>query len=176
MEVRVFPCQPIEGKYCMKITELFMNKNIVLVCGNIASGKGHFIKSQYPTYEAISVSSCVKELSGFKTRSQLGTTKDLDNVIANLLIERIMNTQNDNVIVDGVRQITILNKLQRYFKDQIKDIIWLHVPEETLRQRFEARNSGKDDMSFDKAMQSDRDLGIGDVENYIKTNHKVVPY
>lgn len=160
----------------MKLDDLFMIKNIVIVCGSLASGKGHFIRSRYPDYTAIEVSSVVKEISGFKTRSQLGTTKDLDNVIANHLIEKVMNCDNDNVIIDGVRQVTILHKLERYFKDSVKDVIWLDVPEHVRRQRFETRQNKKDDMTFDQSVESDRKLGIDDVEQYIRANHKVVPY
>lgn len=164
----------------MKLTELTKPNNrpkqIVLVCGNLASGKGHYAQTYYPDAEVIGVSSIVKELTNFKTRSELSTTANLDNVIANLLIERILNSPKDQVVIDGIRQITIMHKLQRYFKDQIKDVIWLDVDEKDRRERFSKRNSGKDDMSFDKSVQTDKELGIGDVEDYIRKNHRVIPY
>lgn len=160
-----------------QVTEPFTgSKQIIILCGNIASGKGHYALTYFPDAEIISVSSVVKELTNFRKRSDLSTTANLDNAIANLLIERILNSSKEQVVVDGIRQITIMEKLERYFKEQVKDIIWLDVPEQTLRSRFEKRNAGKDDMSFKKALQSDKELGIGDVESYIRKNHRVIPY
>lgn len=158
----------------MKLTEILNSKQIVLVCGNLASGKGHYAATYFPNYNIISVSSIVKSLTKFKTRSELSTTKSLDHQIADELINTIEPL--DKVVIDGIRQLSILKRLQEHFGSDIKDIIWLDVPEQTLKQRFEKRNSGKDDMSFDEALQSDKELGIGDVEDYIRKNHRVIPY
>ncbi len=151
-------------------------KHIILVCGNLASGKGHYAKTYFPDAEVIGVSSVVKELTNFRKRSELSTTANLDNVIANLLIERILNSPKEQVVIDGIRQPSIMEKLQRYFKDQIKDIIWLDVDEKDRRKRFEKRDSGKDDMSFDKSVQTDKDLGIDEIEAYARKHGRVIPY
>lgn len=157
----------------MKLNEIVNSpKEIILISGNICSGKGTYCAQQYPGYKVIGVSSVVKQMSGFQKRSELGTTKNLGNVIANHIIEEILNS--DKIVVDGIRQLSIMEKLQRYFKDQIKDVIWLDVPHEELKSRFEKRAAGKDDMNFETSIQSDKDLGIGDVENYIRSNHRVV--
>lgn len=164
----------------MKLTEIAEPntnpKEIILVCGNLASGKGHYAQTYFPNADVIGVSSIVKGMTNFKTRSELSTTANLSNVIANHLIERILNSSKEQVVVDGIRQIEIMEKLQRYFKDQIKDVIWLDVPENERRERFEKRNSGKDDMSFDKSVQSDKQLGIDDVEAHIRKHGRVIPY
>jgi predicted kinase len=158
----------------MKLNEIASEKQIVLVCGNIASGKGHYARQYFPGYKVISVSDVVKSITKFKTRSALGTTKDLDQLIADRLIEEI--EPYEKVVVDGIRQISIMKRLQAHFLSAIKDIIWLDTPTETSKSRFETRQAGKDDMSFEQALQSDKELGIGDVEDYIRKNHRVIPY
>lgn len=159
----------------MKLNELH-SKQIILVCGNLCSGKGHYCQQYFPDAEVITVSSIVKKLSKFTTRSELATTKSLDTKISAELINQIAESSNNQVVVDGIRQMSIVNSLKLFFKDQIKDVIWLDVPEQTLKSRFEQRNAGKDDISFEKALQSDKELGVGEVENYIRQNHRVIPY
>lgn len=159
----------------MKLNELAdEKKEIVIVCGNISSGKGHYVAQYYRGYTHISVSSIVKELSQFNKRSQLGTTAHLADMIVGRLKEAI--GPHKKVVVDGIRQISILEQLVDFYGKDIKDIIWLDVPEETLRARFEKRGSAKDDLSFDKALQSDRQLGINNVEDYIRKAGRVIPY
>lgn len=159
----------------MKLNEISNDKkDIVIVCGNISSGKGHYIAQYYPDYKHIAVSSIVKELSQFQTRSELGTTAHLADAIVNRLKEAI--GPYDKVVVDGIRQISILEQLVDFYGPEIKNIIWLDVPEQTLKSRFEKRGSAKDDLSFEKALQSDRQLGIGNVEDYIRKAGRVIPY
>jgi predicted kinase len=159
----------------MKLHDIQL-KQIILVCGNLASGKGHYIQNKFPDAEVIGVSSVVRELSKFATRSQLMTTKDLDKQIAQTLINRIEKSSNTKIVIDGIRQMTIMQTLEQHFKNQIKDVIWLDVPEDVRRQRFDSRKSSKDDQTFDQAIAGDTALGIGDVEQYIRQKHKVVPY
>lgn len=159
----------------MKLNEIVSNRSIILVCGNLCSGKGHYCMAQYPEYTRIGVSDIVKDLSKFTDRSQLGTTAHLDQAIAKVLIEKI--EQHDKVIVDGIRQMSIMTALEQHFGKQVKDIIWLDVPHDELRNRYQSRGSSKDKtMSFDQALASDRGLGIGDVEDYIKKHHRTVDY
>jgi len=160
----------------MKLAEVASQKQIALVCGNLASGKGHYAQTYFPGAEVIGVSSVVKELTNFKTRSELSTTASLDTVIAKTLIEKIEDSSNPKIVVDGIRQLSILKALQHHFGTQIKDIIWLDVDEKDRRERFSKRDSGKDDMSFDKSVQTDKALGIDQVEDYIRKNHRVIPY
>lgn len=157
----------------MKLNEI-TNHEIILLCGNLSSGKGHYIRQNYPDYKQISVSSVVKTLTNMKTRSELSTTAHLDMGILKVLIEQIKH--HPKVVVDGIRQLSILNGLQKEFGDQIKEVIWLEVPMHELKRRFEARQARKDDLPFEQAIKSDQDLGISDVERYIKKNHKVIPY
>lgn len=160
----------------MKLQELADQKEIVIVCGNFSSGKGHYIQQHYPDseYMHIGVSAIVKTLSGFKTRSELGTTANLDSVITQKIFEYI--DKHKRVVIDGIRQPQILQAIVNRYGSQVKDIIWLDVPEQERRERFEKRASKKDDMSFDKSIQSDKELGIDDVEAYIRKHGRVIPY
>lgn len=159
----------------MKLTEIAGKRSIVLVCGNLCSGKGHYCQTHYPDYTRIGVSDVVRELSKFTDRSQLGTTAHLDQAIIKVLIDKI--ERHDKVIVDGIRQISILHALEQHFRHQIEDIVWLEVPIDELRRRYEMRASEKDKtFTFDQALDSDRALGIGDVEQYVKKNHRTVDY
>jgi len=163
----------------MKLNEivdvnLTTGKSIILVSGNICSGKGTFCAKQFPGYQILGVSSIVKELSGFNKRSELGTTANLDSKIVARIIEEITKSSRDKIVVEGIRQLSIMEGLEAHFGDQIKDVIWLDVPHEVLKSRFEHRNAGKDDMDFEKSMQIDKNLGIDDVESYIRTHHRVV--
>lgn len=158
----------------MKLQELADQREIVIVCGNFSSGKGYYIQQHYPDseYMHIEVSSIVKALSGFKTRSELGTTANLDNAIIEKIFEYI--DKHKKVVIDGIRQPQILNAIVKKYGSQVKDIIWLDVPENVRRERFDKRASKKDDMSFDKSVQSDKELGIDGVENYIRKNGRVI--
>jgi predicted kinase len=151
-----------------------LNRQIILVSGNLCSGKGHFCQSQYPEYTPISVSDIVKSLAQTDTRSELTKTKSLDALIADKLIDEI--SKHSKVIVDGIRQVSIIKTLQQHFGSQIKDMIWLDVPTDTLRQRFEQRKRSQDDLSFDAALAADNELGVGEVEHYLKSSGKVIKY
>lgn len=158
----------------MKLHEIVQNKEIVLVCGNIASGKGTYIKQNYPDYTQLTVSDIVKRLSKQTERSELGKTAYLDTKIIQELIVQI--NQHDKVVVDGIRQLSILHALETHYQQQIKRVIWLDVPEEERRNRFAGRKDTKDNMDFDTSVESDRKLGIDDVERYVRKNHTTEKY
>lgn len=158
----------------MKLTDLVQNRQIVLVCGNIACGKGTFCKTKFPGYFHITVSDIVKKLSNETERSELGKTAHLDARIIQVLIDQIR--QHDQVVVDGIRQLSIVHALENHFQQQIKKVIWLDVPEDQRRKRFAERGDPKDNMNYDASMKSDRALGIDKVEQYIRDKHHVENY
>lgn len=154
----------------MKLTDL--QRKIIIVCGKICSGKGYYCANKFPDYHQVTVSDVVKRIAKTDVRSELGKTADMDQLIADALIEEIK--KHNKVIVDGARQISIIKRLQQAFGSQIEDIIWLDVPEETLRTRFTQRQAKKDDITFDDAVSSDNKLGLGDVEQYIRQSGRVI--
>jgi predicted kinase len=164
--------QDLDNEIIMKLKDL--NRQIVIVCGKLCSGKGHYCASIYPDYHQVTVSSVVKSLANVKTRSEMGQTQHLDQQIADALIGEI--NKHNKVIVDGIRQPSIIHRLQQEYGSQIKDIIWLDVPEETLRTRFNRRAATKDDMDFDRALDSDVKLGLNDTEQHIRKVGRVVQH
>lgn len=160
----------------MKLNEIATEQHIVLVCGNIACGKGTYCKQMFPGFVQLTVSDIVKQLSRQTERSELGKTAHLDEKISQALIQRIEELNPADVIVDGIRQVSILLALEHHFGTAIMKIVWLDVPEDVRRQRFAGRKDAKDNMDYDTSMASDRGLGIDDVEHYIRTNHTVEPF
>jgi len=156
----------------MKLHEIVSARSIIIICGNLSSGKGTYVKEYYPDYHNITVSSVVKKISGANKRSELSKTKSLDTQIIEELIREI--SEYDKVVVEGIRQPSILHKLKLHFGQQIKDIIWLDVPEEKRREYFSKRAASKDDLDFEAANQVDRNLGIDDLEKHIRDNHRVI--
>ncbi len=149
----------------MKLNELNTPHNIILLSGKLCSGKGTYCKNNLSGYDHVSVSDIVKRLSGFNKRSDLHTTKDLDTQIADELIS--ICAHNPNVVIDGIRQLSIVTKLVDTFGDAV-DLQWLEVPQEELERRFNSRQDKKDDQDFNTAIQRDRDLGLDDVEHHFK--------
>jgi len=86
------------------------------------------------------------------TRDQLQNTMHLDNLIANSIIQSIdiyEASYGRGVIVDGIRQVSIVEKVLEKYPDA--ELVWLEVPEEERRRRYESRKDIKDVESFDVA-------------------------
>lgn len=151
-------------------------KRIVLLFGRICSGKSTYAEALCYVTKAkrITVSDIVRQVSGKTTRSELQQTQSLDFDIATELIAEIM--KYERVVVDGIRQDTIVWHLVNEFGSQSIDMIWLDVPDEVRKHRFYDRVIAKDDLSFEEADQRDDQLGLGRVAEvfkswYIKVNN-----
>lgn len=149
-----------------------LNKPIVLVLGRICAGKGTYCY-QFPEKKHIVVSDIVKRIGGVRSRSDLQETGDLDRLIAEELIKEI-RLHDEDVLVDGIRQLSILRAiLQEFGKDKV-DVLWLEVPKRERSRRFESRGRRRDDIPFDQADIRDENLGIGDVETWAKQRGRVI--
>jgi dephospho-CoA kinase len=149
-------------------------KQIIIVCGSLCSGKGYFCKKYFPEYQHICISDIVKQLTNMQTRSELATTKHFDKSIADTLILQITNSDHSKIIIDGIRQLYILQSIEHAFGTNVKEIIWLNTKNDVRRERFEKRKSEKDDQTYEQATAGDVQLGIQQVENYIRHNFRVV--
>lgn len=156
----------------MKLSDLRPERDIILVSGRLCSGKGHYCTTNYPDHFHLPVSSVVKQLANTQVRSELAKTADMDHLIIQELIHQI--EAHPKIVIDGIRQPSIVQALQDKFGSQVRDVIWLDVPEDVRRQRFLDRKATKDDKSFDDASSGDALLGIGDVEQFMRTNGRVV--
>ena len=142
-------------------------KPIVLVFGNLCSGKGHYCQTQYANRYHIATSDVVRVVSGATTRSELHKTADLDQEIAKGIITRI-EQHGGNAIVDGIRQLSIIKAIIDYYGSGSVELIWLEVPAHVRKQRYTARGDSKDNQEFEVASDKDNVLGLGDVEQWVK--------
>lgn len=155
---------------------MLQTKRIVLIFGKICSGKSTYADALCYVTKAkrITVSDIVKRVSGKATRSELQTTQDLDEQISAELILEI--EKYDKVVIDGIRQHSIVWNLVNKFGKPNVDMLWLEVADDVRRYRFYDRAIAKDDISFEQADERDEKLGLSYVakvfENwYIKINN-----
>ena len=155
---------------------MLQTKKIVLIFGKICSGKSTYADALCYVTKAkrITVSDIVKRVSGKATRSELQTTQDLDEQISAELIVEI--EKYDKVVIDGIRQHSIVWNLVNKFGKPNVDMLWLEVADDVRKYRFYDRAIAKDDISFEQADERDEKLGLSYVakvfENwYIKINN-----
>lgn len=149
-------------------------KKIVLLFGKICSGKSTYADALCYVTKAkrITVSDIVKRVSGKVTRSELQQTQDLDTDIAAELINEI--SKYDKVVVDGIRQDTIVWHIANHFGMDAIDMVWLEVPDEIRKHRFYDRVVAKDDISFEEADQRDVELGLERVAEVFKSWYIII--
>lgn len=149
-----------------------LNKPIVLVLGRICAGKGTYCH-QFPEKKHIVVSDIVKRIGGVRSRSDLQETGDLDRLIAEDLIKEI-RLHDEDVLVDGIRQLSIIRAITREFGKNKVDVLWLEVPKRERLHRFSNRGHRRDDIPFEQADTRDESLGIGEVENWARRHGRVI--
>ncbi|MFY0656155.1 MAG: AAA family ATPase [Neptunomonas phycophila] len=143
--------------------------------GRLCSGKGTFCQKYIKQgYTHITTSDIVRAVSGKSTRSELTKTGDLDTKIAEEMIG-VIESQKP-IVIDGIRQTSIVESVLQHFGEENVEMIWLEVPANVRRERFTNRAAAKDDQSFDDAEQSDSKLGIDDLETSIKSRTKIVDF
>ena len=132
-----------------------MNKpEIVLVFGRICSGKSSFQALQH----RIIVSNIVRDLLNTNDRSVLQNSLNMDMKIAEEIVNCIEELtvgmkynlcEHRNIIVDGIRQTSIVDYVLERYPDA--KLVWLQVPTEKRKQRYELRADSKDTEPFDVA-------------------------
>lgn len=151
------------------------SKQIVLVFGRLCSGKGTFCEPYIKQgYTHITTSDIVRKVSGAKSRSDLQNTQDMDQLIADEMINTI--SQSQPIVVDGIRQNSIIDRVLSEFGDDNVELIWLDAPADVRRERFANRGASKDDRSFDDAEAGDSKLGLDDVESKFKPRSRLVKH
>lgn len=152
----------------MNLTDL-KTKPVILIFGKLCSGKGTYAKAlESLGYTHVATSDVVKQLCGFAKREDLQNTSGLAHMIADELIE--MGHDNHKTVIDGVRQMLIVDRIIRYFGSENVGLIWLEVEREELLRRYLSRGDHKDTQDFDVALQGDEELGLLDIEKWIKNN------
>lgn len=127
---------------------------IILVFGRICSGKSTFQSQAY----RVVVSNIVRKLINSNDRSQLQNTQHLDEQIAQRILGRIETYQmlmaNDvikthNIIIDGIRQPSIVDRVLQQYPQAT--LVWLDVPADIRKKRYELRADIKDVEPFEVA-------------------------
>ena len=158
---------------------------VLFLFGEICSGKS--------TYEPqgksvrLTVSNTVKRLMQSQDREVLQNSKHLDTVIAEEIANDIWHydtfvfdsneTTPDYIIVDGIRQLSILTQLesflQRVYPNWTIQYKWLDVDREERKRRFDARKDPKDTLTFEQAEKRDNELGLSDLFRILKEQNKI---
>lgn len=153
---------------------LLVPEPIVLVFGKICSGKSTYADALSYVIKAkhITVSDIVKRVSGATTRSTLQMTQNLDEAIAVELVHEI--EKYGRVVVDGIRQKSIVDWLLKHFRSDDILMIWLEVPDEIRKYRFHDRVVSKDDISFEQADKRDAELGLLELQEALKKQYVTI--
>lgn len=122
----------------MKLTFLF---------GRICSGKS----SYKPDAFRIVVSDIVRAIIKSSNRSELQDTLHLAERISSAIAMVIDTAYSvyDEIIVDGIRQPEIVENLTTAYPHA--ELVWLEVPEEERKRRYESRKDAKDTEAFEVA-------------------------
>ena len=150
---------------------MLQTKRIVLLFGKICSGKSTYADALCYVTKAkrITVSDIVKRVSGKISRSELQNTAHMDKEIALELIQVI--SSYDKVVVDGIRQYTIVLELAAEYGIDNLDLIWLEVPDDIRKYRFHDRAVSKDDITFEDADARDEKLGLKELQDKLKDSY-----
>lgn len=128
--------------------EQSLKPKITMVFGRICSGKSEYrIKDKVGrTY----VSNIVRALVESSDRDKLQNSMHLDDQIAEKILEgpKLMEDTSE-IIIDGIRQVSIVEKILEVYPDA--ELVWLEVPVEERKRRYESRKHVKDVELFEVA-------------------------
>ena len=132
--------------------EQSLKPKVTLLFGRICSGKGSYLKE---ADKRIIVSDVVKSIVNSSNRDALQNSLHFDILIAERILSQIYeyrlqcSNQEPHIVIDGIRQVSIVNTIRVYFPEA--EIVWLEVPTEERKRRYEARKDVKDVEPFEIA-------------------------
>lgn len=134
--------------------KLLEKTKITLLFGRICSGKSSYRADELLPRIVVSniVKTLINEYGGTATRDKLQNTLYLDDLIANNLLmcmDIYEHTYGLDIIVDGIRQVSIVEKVLEKYPDA--ELVWLEVPTEERKRRYESRQDIKDIEPFEVA-------------------------
>ena len=158
---------------------------VLFLFGEICSGKSTYEPEGKST--RLTVSNIVKKLMQSEDREVLQKTRHMDTMIANEIANDLWHydtfvfeskdTTPDYLIIDGIRQGTILTVLESYIERSHPywgiEYKWLDVDREERKRRFDARKDPKDTISFDEAEKRDNELGLSELFSILKEQNKI---
>ena len=120
---------------------------ITYLCGRICSGKSTY----RPEARRLMVSDIVRNVVRSNDREKLQNSMHLDEQILeglSICIDYDIEMGVEELIIDGIRQPSILDKLTVMYPGEV---VWLEVPLEERKRRYEARGAEKDTEPFEVA-------------------------
>lgn len=153
---------------------MIKTNRIVLLFGKICSGKSTYANalSYITKAKRITVSDIVKRVSGKASRSELQDTAHMDQDICYELCCEI--NKYDKVVIDGIRQYTIVTGLVAEYGLENIDLVWLEVPDDVRKYRFYDRAVSKDDITFEEADARDEKLGLKELQENLKNSYIII--
>lgn len=146
--------------------EQLLKPKVTLVFGRICSGKGSYKKDSH----RVVVSDIVRSIINTSDRDALQNTMHLDNRIAESIIESAK--AYDSIIIDGIRQVTIVDRVLTTFPNA--ELIWLEVPVEERKRRYENRKDVKDVEPFEVADNKPIELECQRIFNTFKNKLTII--
>ena len=148
---------------------------VTLLFGRICSGKSSYRADELIPRVVVStlVRSVIADFAA--TRDQLQDTMHLDNLIADHIIKMVdiyEASYGRGAIVDGIRQVSIVEKVLEKYPDA--ELVWLEVPEEERRRRYESRGDAKDVEPFDIADNKTIELECQKIFSTFKDKIKII--
>ena len=153
---------------------MIKTERITLLFGKICSGKSTYADALCYITKAkrITVSDIVKRVSGKVSRSELQNTAHMDVEIIKELCAEI--NKYDKVVIDGIRQYTIVLGLFAEYDMSNISMIWLEVPNDIRNYRFHDRAVSKDDITFEDADARDEKLGLLELQDKLKDSYIII--
>ena len=126
---------------------------VTLLFGRICSGKTSYKPNAYKVIVSRLVKGIIAEYAPTATRDQLQDTMHLDDKIAEsvlMVTDYAVNLYKySEVVIDGIRQISIAEKILEHYPDA--ELVWLEVPVEERKRRYESREDVRDVELFEVA-------------------------
>ena len=126
---------------------------VTLLFGRICSGKTSYKPNAYKVIVSRLVKAIIAEHAPTATRDQLQDTMHLDDKIAESVLMVTDYAANlykySEVVIDGIRQISIVEKILEHYPDA--ELVWLEVPVEERKRRYESREDVRDVELFEVA-------------------------
>ena len=143
---------------------------LTLLFGRICSGKSSLYKDSY----RIVASNLVRGIVNSASREDLQNTMHLDDAIAESIIMTIdyVIDENPHVVVDGIRQASIVEKVLQHYPNA--ELVWLEVPVEERKRRYEARKDAKDVEAFEIADNKPIELECQNIFSIFKEQLRII--
>ncbi len=149
---------------------------VTLLFGRICSGKSSYKPNAYKVGVSQLVRAVIADYAPTATREQLQDTMHLDKKIAeSILMVTDYATQlykHPEVVIDGIRQVSIVEMILVKYPDAT--LVWLEVPTEERKRRYESRGDAKDVEPFEVADTKPIEIECQRIYSIFKDKIKII--